>query len=1153
MLRIVRKYHTIIIHLSLFFLFSLLPVLWLGTDKVVLGHDAGFPLSPWIHFLDRLNVWTHRFGLGNDQTTEIGGFFIHGFEGIVDYMGFPLTYVQEITFGFYFFMFGVSAYILAREAYPGRHKHMPLLTGLFYMVNHFILQAWFIAERTKFTLYIALPLYLALILRVHTKKNSPLTAGLIAALIAFVLNGGAFLPLYGAVLISVPFVMILLVLFSKQKVQLIGRFLLFCLVWGLATLALSMYWILPYFRYVTSSFGEELAKSGGIDGVLAWTQYISQSASYYNMFRLQGILEWYVNPLHPYAPVYLFNPIFYISSYLLMGLAYIAYQFASKSEKKITLIFFGLSLWSMFFMAGSHTPFGFIYEWMLINIPGFVAFRTPYYKYAPALWLCYALLISLSLTEIIRIISHKWNKKWITPVGVLFIILLWSAYHFPFFTGNFFDYERNVKTTRVKVPDYVYDYADWANSDQFPLHRLLLLPGQNTDTHFEAYTWGYWSLAQLQGLLTNRSYVGNNEYKTSAEEVFIKNIYSLIERKDPTWVDHAKYLFIDGVLLRKDFDYTLKKSTTTNPADIQKLLDSDNRFTKIKEFGPWIIYSLNIKPESFTLKDYYYESHVQSKERYFEPTTLPGVEMDNKTVFIEEPIRTLNKRNKGTIYIPDCNHCLLDERKLYKIKRTQLITGGSVFYPVKLVLDRSKIEQAGSVNDKLTMASKLALTRLFELETQFDNDNLLADRTIGWRAYQQSLDTQHRYLKHFMSGIKTYTIEQNRYLSEVYENLMQNIQDMQETILSEVNHDDEAVLYGETMDKLSLIRSDIESILLYSSENREKHYYVRVDEPENTGAYNVLVKKNTTNTFENGEPTVPSLYIRNNRTTYQISTHNTENGDEIWSDYGTIDLVNGENRITIQEPEIRTKLGDDGTLQIPFESGQQCSNVPLMGVTKDYYKININAYSDRDIYDMFVFVDKKSAKTPLLPYWGNKLLVIGQKNNYLNFNQYITETGDYTIKFCRLSSNLRERRKLTVRDFYIERITSPVVALFKKNTAHESVVDSDLSIGVNKLDTTSYDLTVKGVGSSLLMFDQRYNEGWKFTPDTMFTNHRMVHGYANGWGINKTKSEDTVVHLRYDGAKLLRMGWILTAVSLISVCVIGILRYSYLKKKRTRA
>jgi hypothetical protein len=47
---------------------SLLPFLWLQGGSVIVGHDAGTPISPSAHFQDRLQAWTHRYGLGANQT-----------------------------------------------------------------------------------------------------------------------------------------------------------------------------------------------------------------------------------------------------------------------------------------------------------------------------------------------------------------------------------------------------------------------------------------------------------------------------------------------------------------------------------------------------------------------------------------------------------------------------------------------------------------------------------------------------------------------------------------------------------------------------------------------------------------------------------------------------------------------------------------------------------------------------------------------------------------------------------------------------------------------------------------------------------------------------------------------------------------------------
>jgi len=1137
------------LHIAFIALLSFIPFLWLKPGQAILGHDAGFPLSPWPHFLDRLMAWTHRFGLGNDQTTEIGGFFIHGFEGVVSWLGFTLTQTQQITFSVYFFLFGMSSYIFARTVFPKRKTYFPLMVSVMYMLNHFILQAWFIVERTKFTQYIALPLLLALLIRVSRKQSSPIRAAAAGALIMFVFNGGGFLPLFGSVIISIPTVSLLLIILHSEKIQRLKRISIFLVSFAVLTIGISGFWVVPYINFISTSFSAELETAGGVSGVLAWLTYISEHSSFYNIFRLHGIQEWYVNPLHPYAQTLLLNPFFYLVSYSVFFLAFLSTIIANAESKKTIQVFMGLSLVAMFMMAGSHPPFGFIYVWMIENIPGFVAFRTPFYKFAPALWLSYAVLIAFTIDVGLKRIQIK-HPRWVI-VPFFIVIAVWSTYNYPFFTGTFFDYEKDQKTTKVTVPEYVFEYADWAQSEEFPYRRLLLLPGQNPDTHFEAYTWGYWSLAQLQGLLTNNSYIGNSQYKSATEEIFIQNLFALVDKGDQAWVDQAQYLFVDAVLLRKDFDYTLENSPATNPSKIEKFLDNDPRFKKTKEFGEWAIYELVSEPQPFAFKNYFYELHAQNKEKFFEPATLDQLDIDADTVFLEKPIKTLQERNKGIIYIPECVHCLLGNRSLYPVDRNQLITAGSVIYPIKRIPEENKLRSIKDPFERLEFLTQMSTRRLYELQNQFVRKEQLNDRMKGWAQYTQSLRLVKNSLIENLEEIEVFDHLQNEAYTRMLENVEQHIQEVKDTLQAEVNHDDEATEYIKT----TSILSEIQNILLdnrvwYSRDNLQKRYLLTIPDKQNSGTYDVYMKRNTSNAYEEDLQVATNTNLRINGVEYPATYAGVDQTNNPWTYLSSVEMDKGENRIELDEPDIKEFLGnEDGTATLEYSQKKQCAILPVGHLNRDTYKINMELYAEKDADDLYLFVNQVGDDRTLLPYWGRRLIVDGQKTTHLNFNEEIRTATDYELKFCRLTAKEIDGEELEVRNLYRERVSTPLLLFLKKNEYNQTA-QSTLSLDVVEHDVSTFDITTTGTGSAILMYDQRFDNGWEFTPDTLYANHRSVHGYANGWGIQKRNESSITTRLTYKAQQFLVLGWrISIAVATISLIIIASSLYKRREKK----
>ena len=144
--------------LIIIFLLGLIPLLWFRDGEILLGHDAGLALDPISHFLDRLHVWSQRFSIGTDQSAALlGAFFIHSFEAFLVWLGLSLHSGQIVQFVFWFTLPGVAMYFFAYKTFPGK-KYLPVIASVIYMLNYYLLQGWFIAERTKFSIYIAFPL-----------------------------------------------------------------------------------------------------------------------------------------------------------------------------------------------------------------------------------------------------------------------------------------------------------------------------------------------------------------------------------------------------------------------------------------------------------------------------------------------------------------------------------------------------------------------------------------------------------------------------------------------------------------------------------------------------------------------------------------------------------------------------------------------------------------------------------------------------------------------------------------------------------------------------------------------------------------------------------------------------------------------------------
>ena len=153
------------------------------------------------------------------------------------------------------------------------------------------------------------------------------------------------------------------------------------------------------------------------------------------------------------------------------------------------------------FAAGTHEPLGFIYIFLVKTIPGFGIFRTPYFKFAPAIYLAASLLCALGIHRLpVQI------KRWASALLIVFVL----AFHFPFFTGEFFSWRKGF-STRLTVPSHVFAFGNWLNQEKKDDYRVLVLPPNNPDLRYSMYDWGYLSFQSIATLVSHNPVIINND------------------------------------------------------------------------------------------------------------------------------------------------------------------------------------------------------------------------------------------------------------------------------------------------------------------------------------------------------------------------------------------------------------------------------------------------------------------------------------------------------------------------------------------------------------------------------------------------------------------------------------------------------------------
>ena len=584
--------------IAIIFFLSLTPLFWFRGNEMLLGHDSGVRLDYMAQLPNLFYSWDPKVNFGVDWSM-FKGFLVTQFpETIFSYLTHSLAWGEKITFVFWFGMMGMGMYVFLKRIFSEKeYVFLRLFSSVFYMYNFFILNAWSIGERAKFSLYAALPLGLLLMYNMFIRNTSMVRNGILFGVLYFFLNGGGVLPLYGGTIIVFG---VAWIVFTWYRVRLrgwkellfSGKALLACIV---PFLLFNAYYIVPHISLLRTSFTSSLGNQGGIEGLIAWERVISKSASFFNLLRLQGMPDWYDNPAHPYAKLYLTNTFFIILSFIpsvviFLGLVFDRFKTAAK-EKQIVLWFLMLLLpFGLFFTMGTHPPTGILYEFAMKKIPGFVMFRSSFYKFAPALWFPMIVLSGYFIQRLLQHIRYVNIRNFLGGVCIIGVLL----YHFSYFTTDAFVINTSFQT-RIALPTYLQNITSDLKSTLGEHESTLVLPRlDNEYIHLpiDTYTWGFFSLDILPRSAAQRRFIANDSTNT-----LVTGLYDALYSGD---VETARRLMsllrISHILWRGDVKLTDKTLEMYPIAPLKKMLDSDEHFSKVSPIGLWTVYQLKDTP-----------------------------------------------------------------------------------------------------------------------------------------------------------------------------------------------------------------------------------------------------------------------------------------------------------------------------------------------------------------------------------------------------------------------------------------------------------------------------------------------------------------------------------------------------------------------------
>lgn len=577
-------------------LFVLTPVLWFASGYLIIGHDSGFRIDYLSHFRSQFFAWNAAINFGTDWSITKGFLAIQFPETVFSHVFGSFRIGQMLTFIAWNAVMFISSYITLRSIFPDtRYRFFHIFTSLFYICNFYILQGWFIAERAKFSLFAALPLATLMVYRVLVLDKPIARNALYFGLIFIFLNGGGSPPLYGAILVALTTAFVYFG-YSRVKRGFLKK-LFHCiktaLAFGVAFVVFNAYWVVPLYGLTKTSYGSSLGALGGIDGLIGWERVISRNASLLNLIRLQGGPDWYGPEIgHAFSGPYISNPLLIAASYIPVLLIICALsmgmmrQIPMHIRRYVSYLFVLLPI-GLFFSGGTHPPLGWLYEQLMRYVPGFAVFRSSYYKFGPTVWYPMIVLSGLSLDFLINKFVRP--RTIFTYLGCLCLIGL-IGYHYPYYSTKLFDIT-NGFSTRLQIPNYIYDAGTKLNSLTGSNARILVLPELNEGyygTRMDTYRWGYFSMDMLPRIISGRTFLMNDSYSTQHIAALYDSIY---DGNVPLFKKLASSYGVTHILWRDDYKFNDEASAIRLASKAKNTLQ---RLGLVDVFrsGPWELYRL---------------------------------------------------------------------------------------------------------------------------------------------------------------------------------------------------------------------------------------------------------------------------------------------------------------------------------------------------------------------------------------------------------------------------------------------------------------------------------------------------------------------------------------------------------------------------------
>lgn len=560
------------------FILAYLVVFLFHPNSPKLGADDRYPLSPVFRLQTYHHIWSHYVKmLGGAVPLRMPTLFPAVlFLSVLEKLQLPVFTRQLIEYYLLYLVAGLGTFYLVFLLTD--KKSASLVASSIYLFNPYFLFS-LIVSRDQTYLWAFYPMLVAFFIRGLLSEKKISGAILLNIVFLFSAPGANNFPLLAIVFMTFVFWIAYFWKFSPEKISLSAA-LKYCLFCGIIYFLFNSWWIIPFLTQF-SSVRQEFAQA--YDPLIYLRQLSSQS-SFLAVMRL----NFETNPTEfvNASNIEIFTS--FILPILVMGAVIF------RPIKRKLIIFLGMFTFFFIFLAkGAHPPLANVYEWIYLNLPGFLIFRSPVNKFGMAVSLGYAFLAGIAIAQIAFYFVNK-----LRVAGFLLLLIICPflfAYLIPYF-------KKEVKFIQYPnvIPDYYYSAKDWLSSENDDF-RLLSLPANavivdylwSDGSRFRGYDFvmDLWQRPIVDFLAGDAKDepIRFQALKPLGQKQ-LRNIYPQIIT-DYKSMPIMRLMNIKYVLLHRDANWQV--FDITSPEETKTILESQQKLSLYKSFGELDFYKIN--------------------------------------------------------------------------------------------------------------------------------------------------------------------------------------------------------------------------------------------------------------------------------------------------------------------------------------------------------------------------------------------------------------------------------------------------------------------------------------------------------------------------------------------------------------------------------